>query len=83
MVPISVVEINGQSPGTLNYTDHNEPGLSVIPICGFLLSLGLTLAGVTISYFLRNPMMYDPPPLMQMGRWFGFRKGYEDLVRVH
>jgi len=62
MVPISVVEINGQSPGTLNYTDHNEPGLSVIPICGFLLSLGLTLAGVTISYFLRNPMMYDPPP---------------------
>ena len=25
--------------------------------------------------------MYDS--LMQMGRWFGYRQGYEDLVRVH
>ena len=33
-----------------------------------------------VSYFLRNSMMYDT--LMQMGRWFGYRPGYDDLCRV-
>ena len=33
-----------------------------------------------ISYFRRNSMMYDT--LMQMGRWFGYRLGYDDLCRV-
>ncbi|TVS19591.1 MAG: endonuclease, partial [Gammaproteobacteria bacterium] len=47
---------------------------------GFSLSRGLTLEGLTVSYFLRNSMMYDT--LMQMGRWFGYRPGYEDLCRV-
>jgi hypothetical protein len=42
--------------------------------------LGITLEGLTVSYFLRNSMMYDT--LMQMGRWFGYRPGYEDLCRV-
>ena len=42
--------------------------------------LNLTLEGLTVSYFLRNSLMYDT--LMQMGRWFGYRPGYEDLCRV-
>src|SRR3546814_6612662 len=29
----------------------------------------------------RNTKMYDT--LMQMGRWFGYRPGFEDLCRVH
>lgn len=32
------------------------------------------------SYFHRNSTMYDT--LMQMGRWFGYRPGYEDLCRI-
>ena len=47
---------------------------------GFSLSRGLTLEGLMVSYFLRNSMMYDT--LMQMGRWFGYRPGYDDLCRV-
>jgi hypothetical protein len=47
---------------------------------GFSLSRGLTLEGLTISYFLRNSIMYDT--LMQMGRWFGYRPEYEDLCRI-
>ena len=31
--------------------------------------------------YMRKTRMYDS--LMQMGRWFGYRQGYEDLVRVH
>jgi hypothetical protein len=54
--------------------------LNVIAVGGYSLSRGLTLEGLMVSYFLRNSMMYDT--LMQMGRWFGYRPGYEDLCRV-
>src|SRR5450755_2807986 len=54
--------------------------INVIAVGGFSLSRGLTLEGLMVSYFLRNSMMYDT--LMQMGRWFGYRPGYEDLCRV-
>jgi hypothetical protein len=78
--PIKVVEVNSRSSGTLNYEDYEESGLGVIAVGGFSLSRGLTLEGLTVSYFLRNTLMYDT--LMQMGRWFGYRPGYEDLCRV-
>lgn len=78
--PIRAVEVNSRSSGALNYADHEKTGLNVIAVGGFSLSRGLTLEGLTVSYFLRNSMMYDT--LMQMGRWFGYRPGYEDLCRV-
>lgn len=77
--PINVVAVNSASPGTLDYERHEE-GLNVIAVGGFSLSRGLTLEGLVVSYFLRNSMMYDT--LMQMGRWFGYRPGYEDLCRI-
>jgi hypothetical protein len=54
--------------------------VTIIAVGGFSLSRGLTLEGLTVSYFMRNSIMYDT--LMQMGRWFGYRPGYEDLCRV-
>ncbi|MNQ28560.1 Z1 domain protein [compost metagenome] len=78
--PTKTVLINSKSPDTLDYTGHAKAGLSVIAIGGFALSRGLTLEGLVVSYFLRNSMMYDT--LMQMGRWFGYRTGYEDLCRI-
>ena len=77
--PVSVVEVNSNSPGSLVYADHPS-GFNVIAVGGFSLSRGLTLEGLTVSYFLRNSVMYDT--LMQMGRWFGYRQGYEDVCRV-
>ncbi|RWO32340.1 MAG: endonuclease [Mesorhizobium sp.] len=78
--PIRVEEINSRSAGSLAYSDHEEHGLNVIAVGGFSLSRGLTLEGLTVSYFLRNSVMYDT--LLQMGRWFGYRAGYEDLCRI-
>lgn len=78
--PIRVVEVNSRSSGALNYSDHEKDGLNVIAVGGFSLSRGLTLEGLMVSYFLRNSIMYDT--LMQMGRWFGYRPGYDDLCRV-
>ena len=52
-----------------------------ILVGGTKLSRGYTVEGLTISYFMRRSQQVDT--LMQMGRWFGFRKGYRDLVRVY
>ena len=77
---VNVVEVNSRAAGSLDYAAHEASGLNVIAVGGFSLSRGLTLEGLVVSYFLRNSMMYDT--LLQMGRWFGYRRGYEDLCRV-
>jgi hypothetical protein len=76
---ITVREINGSAKDALDYAEHPQ-GLSVIAIGGDKLSRGLTLEGLSVSYFLRGTTMYDT--LMQMGRWFGYRQGYLDLCRL-
>lgn len=69
---------NGKSGSRLSYPD-NEPQ-TVIAVGGGTLSRGLTLEGLITSYFLRATDNYDS--LLQMGRWFGYRPGYSDLVRI-
>ena len=76
---IDVLVVNSTSRDALDYRPYTE-GRSVIAVGGFSLSRGLTLEGLTVSYFLRNSMMYDT--LMQMGRWFGYRRGYGELCRI-
>jgi len=63
--------------------DYNryENGLSVIAVGGSRLSRGITLEGLSVSYYIRTTRMYDS--LMQMGRWFGYRQGYVDLCRLY
>lgn len=77
---IMVEAVNGNSASTkLNYNAYKS-GYRVIAIGGLSLSRGLTLEGLMTSYFYRNSRMYDT--LMQMGRWFGYRSGYDDLCQV-
>jgi hypothetical protein len=78
---IQMRTINGTSNDALEYYDNRKTGLSVIAIGGDKLSRGLTLEGLSVSYYLRATKMYDT--LMQMGRWFGYRPGYEDLCRLY
>lgn len=79
--PVDVRKINSKSADSLDYKRNEETGLHVIAVGGFALSRGFTLEGLTVSYFLRNSMMYDT--LLQMGRWFGYRDGYADVCRVY
>ena len=58
-----------------------ERGEHVIAVGGDKLSRGLTLDGLSVSYYLRASQMYDT--LMQMGRWFGYRDGYLDVCRIY
>lgn len=57
-----------------------DEAIRVIAIGGLALSRGLTLEGLIVSYFYRNTCTYDV--LMQMGRWFGYRRNYDDLFRI-
>jgi hypothetical protein len=52
----------------------------MIAVGGDVLSRGLTLEGLTVSYFHRKVTATDT--LMQMARWFGYRDGYQDLCRL-
>lgn len=79
---IRVFEINGKSDDVLCYKEFKDEvrQLNVIAVGGDKLSRGLTLEGLTVSFFMRSSQMYDT--LMQMGRWFGFRPKYTDLCRL-
>ncbi len=77
---IDVRRIHGQARDALDYKNYTK-GLSVIAIGGDKLSRGLTLEGLSVSYYLRASRMYDT--LMQMGRWFGYRDNYLDVCRLY
>ena len=77
---IETMRINGSVRDALAYYDRPD-GLTVIAVGGDKLSRGLTLEGLSVSYYLRASKMYDT--LMQMGRWFGYRPGYVDLCRLY
>ena len=77
---IHVRAVNGKNQDRMVYEDHKKEGYSVIVIGGNKLSRGLTLDGLSVCYFMRASRMHDT--LMQMGRWFGYRKGYLDLCRL-
>ncbi len=81
VAPVVVRYVNGGNAAkNLNYDENEELGLRIIAVGGYSLSRGLTLEGLSHSYFYRNTKMYDT--LMQMGRWFGYRPHYEDLCQV-
>ncbi|MDR3357978.1 MAG: Z1 domain-containing protein [Desulfovibrio sp.] len=80
---LKLLVINSQSDDVLDYARYEKDGhgLTAVTVGGFSLSRGLTLEGLCVSYMYRNTRMYDT--LMQMGRWFGYRRGYEDLCRIY
>jgi hypothetical protein len=74
---LAVVIENGASDDRIDYTGIPK---TYIVVGGSILARGLTLEGLSVSYFLRTSTQYDT--LLQMGRWFGYRPGYEDLPRL-
>ena len=75
----AILKVNGARDG-------EDPDFSAGPVWKILvggakLSRGYTIEGLTISFFTRATGASDT--LMQMGRWFGFRKNYKDLVRLY
>jgi hypothetical protein len=74
---VEVTVENNESDTRLDFATKRR---RYIVVGGSVLSRGLTIEGLIVSFFLRTSSQYDS--LMQMGRWFGYRPGYEDLPRV-
>ncbi|MDY0264238.1 MAG: Z1 domain-containing protein [Sulfurospirillum cavolei] len=66
---------------TIELEYRKDRPTNAIVIGGTSVARGFTLEGLSISCFLRNTVFYDT--LMQMGRWFGYRDGYEDLCKIY
>ena len=78
---IEILSVNQRSSSSnLDYEARKDTGWRIVAVGGNSLSRGITLEGLCVSYFYRNTQMYDT--LMQMGRWFGYRPGYEDLFKI-
>lgn len=76
-----VVVVNGDKDQQYNQVDFQRDRVWRILVGGAKLSRGFTLEGLTVTYFKRRASQADT--LMQMGRWFGYRPGYADLVRLY
>ncbi|MFJ3665956.1 Z1 domain-containing protein [Streptomyces sp. NPDC090106] len=79
-----VIVVNGDSERDYEQPDldfDRTPHVWKILVGGAKLSRGFTVEGLTITYYRRTTQQADT--LMQMGRWFGFRRGYRDLVRLY
>jgi hypothetical protein len=75
---LEVIVENSASESRLAF-DRGTPCRYIV-VGGSVLARGLTIEGLSVSYFVRSSSQYDT--LLQMGRWFGYRPGYQDLPRI-
>jgi hypothetical protein len=79
------LDAKGAQNKRLVYPEPHEIGRlttrpAYIVLGGNTLARGLTLQGLVSTYFVREAMQVDV--LLQMGRWFGYRRGYELYPRI-
>jgi hypothetical protein len=79
--PVLIVNSDKEIQAQQKKLDFEADKVWRILVGGTQLSRGFTVEGLTISYFRRKAGQADT--LMQAGRWFGFRPGYQDLVRLY
>lgn len=77
--PVAIV--NGSKESDYQLLDFQKDDIWRVMVGGTKLSRGFTIEGLTITYYKRRALKADT--LMQMGRWFGYREGYRDLVRLY
>ena len=75
---VVVITDNSRSLERLHFDDEHPR--VIVAVGGNTLSRGLTLEGLSVSFFVRSASAYDT--LLQMGRWFGYRAGYADVTRI-
>ncbi len=76
-----VIVVNSDKDINQEDLDFDKGSVWRILVGGNKLARGFTVEGLTVSYYRRLTKQADT--MMQMGRWFGFRKNYRDLVRLY
>jgi hypothetical protein len=82
MAKLWVCQENSVSRERIRFRDERGDPIQQVAVIvgGNVLSRGVTLEGLVVSYFGRATDLYDA--LSQAGRWFGYRSGYEELQRL-
>lgn len=75
-----VLVVNSDKDIEQEELDFDKRPVWRVLVGGNKLARGFTVEGITVTYYSRN--VGHAEALMQMGRWFGFRPGYRDLVRL-
>lgn len=78
--PILVINSDQEVQDQQQALDFDRNSVWRILVGGAKLSRGFTVEGLTVSFYTRKALQADT--LMQAGRWFGYRDGYRDLVRL-
>jgi hypothetical protein len=76
-----IIVVNGDKDIEMGEADFDKRPIWKILVGGQKLARGFTIEGLTVTYYRRRTN--NASTLMQMGRWFGFRTGYRDLVRLY
>jgi len=79
---VEIRVVNGQEGSAPDFEGLGSPDrdIKVILVGGNLLSRGLTIKNLLVSYFLRDPGQADT--MLQMARWLGYRRSYAHLMRI-
>lgn len=75
-------EDGSELPYHLEEGDKDRPPKAMVLIGGDLLSRGLTVEGLTVSYYLRLARKPTFDTELQRCRWFGAKKGDEDVLTL-
>jgi len=80
--------VNSGDSGMRLYYDEDDPWQiktkrAAIIIGGDILSRGLTIEGLSVSFFGRTAKMPMGDTVLQMGRWFGHKKSHIDLIQIY
>ena len=72
----------------LYYDDQLDPPelltkRAAIIVGGQILSRGLTIKGLSVSFFGRTAKMPMGDSVLQMGRWFGHKRQEMDLLQIY
>jgi hypothetical protein len=78
--PVLIINSDTEVQQNQQALDFDRNEVWRILVGGAKLSRGFTVEGLTTSFYTRKALQGDT--LMQAGRWFGFRDGYRDLVRL-
>jgi hypothetical protein len=79
---VSLIKLNSESDLN-NLSDQTNNLNYFIVVGGDMLDRGLTIDGLAVNYFTREPIIGQIDTMLQRARWFGYKTEYKKFCRVY
>jgi hypothetical protein len=79
---VSLIKLNHESD-LKNLSDQTNNLNYFIIVGGDMLDRGLTIDGLAVNYFTREPVKGQIDTMLQRARWFGYKTEYKNFCRVY